>query len=175
MREADLTRITSIQDPPVLPAVEMLAASESYVAAFQTAPPRLAAAAVAWLDGIRPPKWALEWSLPFWLGESFHLPGPATRGLVLSNVLGLAYIRLQDALADGETLGIEPELAPALSTLVYQRWMQEYRRLFAGEPGFWTNFDRYLAEWLAASTASAEKPAHAFQEPSMIQTVGRAT
>ena len=73
---------------------------------------------------------------------------------MLSNVVGLAYVRLQDALADGETLPIQPALAPLLSTLLYQRWMQEYIDLFGGDQRFWARFDQYLAEWLEATAAS---------------------
>ena len=163
MPDGDLVPIGAAQAPPVLPAAEMLAASEGYLAAFRTAPPRLAEAAMAWLENIRPPQWALEWSLPFWLGETLGLPREATRRLVLSNVIGLAFVRLQDALADGETPQIGPALAPPLSTLIYQRWMQEYRGL-CDTPRFWMYFDGYLAEWLAATIAGDESPVHAFQE-----------
>jgi hypothetical protein len=142
----------------------MLAACEGYLAAFRTAPPRLAQAATSWLEKIRPPQWTLEWSLPFWLGESLRLPAASTRRLVLSNVVGLAYIRLQDALADGEFPGVEPAAAMLLSTLFYQRWMQELRSLFGGDHRFWSCFDSYLAEWVAATVASTEMPAHRFQE-----------
>ena len=142
----------------------MLAARESYLAAFCAAPPRLADAAAAWLETIQPPQWALEWSLPFWLGESFRLPSEVTRRLVLSNVVGLAYIRLQDALADGETLPFQPTLAPLLSTLLYQRWMQEYIDLFGGDQRFWARFDQYLAEWLEATAASNDMPEHSFRD-----------
>jgi len=163
MSEADSGRKQSTQAPPVLPGAEMLAARESYLAAFCAAPPRLADAALAWLETIRPPQWALEWSLPFWLGESFHLPSEVTRRLVLSNVVGLAYIRLQDVLADGEALPIQPALAPLLSSLLYQRWLQEYIDLFGGERRFWACFNQYLAEWLAATTTSNDMPEPSFR------------
>jgi len=164
MLEADSGREQSTQTPPVLPAAEMQAARDGYLAAFRVAPPRLADAAAAWLEMIQPPQWALEWSLPFWLGESFGLPSEVTRHLVLSNVMGLAYIRLQDVLVDGETLPIQPALAPLLSTLLYQRWLQEYIDLFGGDQRFWAHFNHYLAEWLEATTVSNEMPAHGFRD-----------
>jgi len=164
MSEADFKREQSTHAPPVLPAVELLAARQGYLAAFCAAPPRLADAAGAWLETVRPPQWTLEWSLPFWLGESFRLPSEATRRLVLSNVAGLAYIRLQDALADGETLPFQPALAPLLSTRLYQRWIQEYIDLFGGDHRFWARFTQYLSEWLEATAASNEMPEHAFQD-----------
>ncbi len=164
MSEIDLRREQAAAAPPVLPAVEMQAARDGYLAAFSAAPPRLADAAAAWLETIQPPQWALEWSLPFWLGESFCLPSEVTRHLVLSNVVGLAYIRLQDVLADGETLPFQPTLAPLLSTLLYQRWMQEYIDLFGGNQRFWARFNQYLAEWLEATAASNEMPEHGFRD-----------
>jgi len=163
MSGADPGREQSTQAPPVLPESEVLAARESYLAAFCAAPPRLADAAAAWLDMILPPQWALEWSLPFWLGESFRLPSGVTRRLVLSNVVGLAYIRLQDVLADGEALPIQPALAPLLSTLLYQRWVQEYIDLFGGDQRFWTRFNQYLAEWSEATASSTEMPEPGFR------------
>jgi len=164
MSEADYKRETSAQTRPVLPESELLAARESYLAAFRVAPPRLADAAVAWLKTIQPPQWALEWSLPFWLGESFCLPSEVTRHLVLSNVVGLAYIRLQDVLADGEILPFQPTLAPLLSTLLYQRWTQEYIDLFGGDQRFWARFNQCLAEWLAATATGNEMPEHSFRD-----------
>jgi hypothetical protein len=147
-----------------LPAVEILAARAGYLAAFGGAPSRLADAAGAWLETIRPPQWTLEWSLPFWLGAAFRLPSETTRRLVLSNVLGLAYIRLQDALIDRETLEIQPALAPLLSTLLYQRWIQAYIDLFGGDQRFWASLTRYLSEWLEATASSNEMPGHAFHD-----------
>jgi hypothetical protein len=164
MSEADPGREQSTQAPPALPESEMLAARESYLAAFGAAPPHLAEAAAAWLETIQPPQWALEWSLPFWQGESFHLPDEITHRLVLSNVIGLAYIRLQDVLADGEALPIQPALAPLLSTLLYQRWMQEYIAQFGGDQRFWARFNQYLAEWLEATTTSNKMPERGFQD-----------
>ena len=163
MSEVNLRRDPPTHVPSVLPAVEQQAARERYLAAFCAAPPRLADAAVAWLKTIQPPQWALEWSLPFWLGESFRLPSEVTRRMVLSNVVGLAYIRLQDALADGETLPIQPSLAPLLSTLFYQCWMQEYIDLFGGDQRFWACFNQYLAEWLEATATSNDMPGPSFR------------
>jgi hypothetical protein len=164
MSEVNLRRDPPTHALPVLPAVEQRAARERYLAAFSAAPPSLADAAVAWLETIQPPRWALEWSLPFWLGESFGLPSEVMRRLVLSNVVGLAYVRLQDARSDGEILPFQATLTPLLSTLLYQRWMQEYIDLFGGDQRFWARFDQYLAEWLAATALSNEMPEHSFRD-----------
>jgi len=164
MSEANLSRNAPIHTPPILPEVEQRMARDRYLAAFSAAPSSLADAAVAWLEPIQPPRWALEWSLPFWLGESFGLPSEVTRRLVLSNVVGLAYVRLQDARTDGEMLPFQPTSAPLLSTLLYQRWMHEYIDLFGGDRRFWTRFDQYLAEWLEAAAFSNETPEHSFRD-----------
>ncbi|MCU0501933.1 MAG: hypothetical protein MUC51_09235 [Anaerolineae bacterium] len=164
MSEVNLRRAPSTHTPPVLPMVEQRVARECYLAACSAAPPCLADAAGAWLETIQPPRWALEWSLPFWLGESLGLPSKVTRRLVLSNVVGLAYVRLQDAWADGEILPFRPTVAPLLATLLYRRWMQEYIDLFGSEQKFWAPFDQYLTEWLAATASSNDMPEHSFRD-----------
>ncbi len=163
MPDGDVLQEPPIPPAPVLPAAEVLAAGEGYIAACRSAPPRLAAAAAAWLEQIRPPEWALEWSLPYWLAESMQLSPETMRKLMLSNVIGLAYIRLQDALADGEPAAqIEPALGPLLATLLYGRWMQAYRGL-CDSPRFWELFDSYMAEWLVATAGEDALAGPAFQ------------
>ena len=54
------------------------------------------------LDHISPPNWTLEWSLPGWLGGALGLDASSVADLTLANVLGLAYIKLQDDLSDDE-------------------------------------------------------------------------
>jgi len=56
MSEVNRRQDSPTHSLPVLPAVELLAASESYLAAFCAAPPCLADAAVAWLETIQPPQ-----------------------------------------------------------------------------------------------------------------------
>lgn len=146
-----------MKTPPQLPEGEIQIAGAGYHAAVKDLPPALSAVADAWLETIRPPHWALEWSLPYWVGEHFGLPSDITRQLVLANVLGLAYIRLQDALADGEVAEISPPLAPPLATALHQRWVGVLRGALGGEPRFWICFERYLTEWVWA-TADAHPP-----------------
>ena len=64
----------------------------------------------------------------------------------------------------GKHFRFQPALAPLLSTLLYQRWMQEYIDLFGGDQRFWARFDQYLAEWLEATASSNEMPEHSFRD-----------
>jgi hypothetical protein len=144
--------------PPQLPEREMLAARAGFRAALGDLPPQLSEAAHVWLETISPPNWALEWSLPHWLGESFGLSIETTRRLILSNVLGLAHIRLQDVLIDGERRNIGPREAVLLSGVFYRLWAGAYIDLFGSDRRFWGHFDRYLNEWLCATADSNAGP-----------------
>ena len=57
-------------------------------------------AALHLTDRLHPQRWALEWNLPMWLGDAFGLEPRVSAEIRLSNVLGLASIRLSDDLAD---------------------------------------------------------------------------
>jgi hypothetical protein len=69
---------------------------------------------------------------------------------VLGNVFGLAYVRLQDNLFDGEQVGGMEE-ATALTSGLYQHWIGQYRLLFASSSPFWEYLDRFSGQWLRAS------------------------
>jgi hypothetical protein len=100
------------------------------------------------LARVSTPNWALEWSLPYWLGQAFGLPDEETRALTAANVIGLAYVRLQDDLVDGEP-GIEAGgTGPLLATALYHLWLESYRPLFEAASPFWRSFDAYLLQWL---------------------------
>ena len=107
-------------------------------------------------DRIATPNWLLEWRLPRWLGESFGLGLEATEALALANVFGLAYVRLRDDLADGETESAG--WAQTLAAALHGRWVAGYISLFDGQRAFWRCFHQYMAEW----RNSDESPAHAF-------------
>ena len=94
---------------------------------------------------------------PLLAGESFGWPSKRHDVFVLSNVLGLAYIRLQDAVIDGERWASRHSCRPLLSTVLYRRWLQVYIDLFGGDGQFWGYFDRFLDEWLSAA-ADSELP-----------------
>jgi hypothetical protein len=149
--------------PPCLPDSAVLAAKACYQAALKLAAPDLVSAGERLLARISPPNWALEWSLPTWLGAIWELSPSTVADLVLSNVYGLAYIRLQDDLADGEVAESDLTTALLLSTVLYQRWMLLYVRLFASGSRFWGFLDRYMSQWVRATLRSSKPAQVAFR------------
>ncbi len=114
------------------------------------------------LERISPPNWALEWSLPGWIGATVGLPPETIREVALGNVFGLAYVRLHDDLSDKQIVGEERITMLALASRIYQRWLALYIQLFGDDAHFWSCFERYLDEWLHASLASSQLPAVPF-------------
>ncbi len=94
--------------------------------------------------------------MPLWLGESFGLTTEAAHTLALCNILGLAYIRIQDDLADGELpAAMRPGLV-ALSSVAFQQAMAHYARFFAGDERFWAALELRLGQWAQGLTFSAD-------------------
>jgi hypothetical protein len=153
LNQASGTDNMHMEAPPLLPETEIAIACDGYRLALGDLPPQIRQDAETTLQQVMPPHWALEWSLPYWLGQRFDLPPEVVRCLVRSNVLGLAYIHLQDALNDGELRAIPAEQAPLLSTALFHRWLRQYVALFGANRLFWDQFDRYVDEWLCATSA----------------------
>ena len=113
---------------------------------------RIAAACPSQLDLARevaarvgPTNWRLEWYLPWWLTNSFGLDRRLGRQLVLSNLLGLVSIRLQDDLADGE---LATDLVPGardLAAAAYDEALRVYRARFAAASPFWPFLEGTMA------------------------------
>lgn len=114
------------------------------------------------LDRISPPNWMLEWSLPSWLGSALGQSAATAADLTLANVYGLAYIKLQDDLIDGEVAVGDRPAALLLSTVLHRKWLLVYARLFAGESLFWGFFEQYMAQWVDATVRSRRPPTRAF-------------
>lgn len=125
-------------------------------------PAPLAAAAAHLLDQITPPRWHIEWHLPQWLGDTYHLPPEATHTLVVANVFGLGYIRLQDDLADGEGGDEDRVIKVCLATAFYQHWIQQYVQCFPARSPFWQQYNQFMQQWLLATLESARQPARDF-------------
>ncbi len=104
------------------------------------------------LRRLTPDDWTLEWYVPWWLGDAFGLGRDESADLVLSNVLGLVSIRLQDDLLDGDVADADVEAATRVGHALLDEALAGYRRRF--EPGspFWLFLERSLAEWRRAST-----------------------
>lgn len=108
------------------------------------------------LDRIAPPNWTLEWSLPAWLGGTLGLDTPLVTSLTLANVLGLATIKLQDDLIDGEIGEDTRPAAQLLSMVLHRAWLLVYARLLPGDTRFWDHFESYMLQWTRATLASRQ-------------------
>jgi hypothetical protein len=135
--------------PPRLPDDEIGAARVSFLAELDTLSPQLHDSGHALLEKIATPNWALDWALPFWLGEAIPLPPDTTRTLVMANVFLLGYERLADDLIDGDAAADALRLAVALHHL----WILQYVRLGVSRE-FWRFFDEYLTQFLQGALGS---------------------
>jgi hypothetical protein len=102
-------------------------------------------------ERIQPDRWTLEWSLPRWLGEAFGMDPEVIAEIVLSNVLGLGAIRLEDDLVDGDVPPVEVAGARVLGAALFDAAVRPYRAMFAADSPFWTELDRRMSEWRAAA------------------------
>lgn len=103
-------------------------------------------------DRLDPQHWALEWNLPGWLGQAYGLEARLSEEICLSNVLGLASIRLRDDLEDGELPAATG--APAairMSDRLYEDALEVYRRTFDSASVFWTHLHERMNEWRDAT------------------------
>jgi hypothetical protein len=102
-------------------------------------------------ERLDPAHWSLEWHLPVWLGDAFGLTRDLSSQIAMSNVLGLASIRLRDDLDDGEVDRVDIPAAEALSGAFYRAALEPYRQLFPERAFFWGRLDRWMAEWRPAA------------------------
>lgn len=109
-------------------------------------------------DRLAPGRWVLEWSLAKWLGDAFGLDPDVTTEICLSNVLGLASIRLGDDLEDGEVPAAVGTLPAAeVSERLYNEALAVYRCLFGPTSDFWTYLDLRMGEWRAATSGGGSQ------------------
>lgn len=151
---------TDRADIPDLDIAGMLAAFERRV--IEVCPEQQSLAR-ALIERLPPSRWTLEWYLPWWLGYAFGLEADVARELVLSNVLGLGSIRLQDDLADGEVAPADVEGAGILSAALYDAALEPYRVWFTPASSFWGELDRRMTAWrrnAAEDLAARGAPLH---------------
>lgn len=98
-----------------------------------------------------PQRWSLEWHLPVWLGDPLGLPRDVSNEIVMSNVLGLAAVRLLDDLADGDAEPADRAAATCLADALYAAALAPYSRLLADHPSFWSRLDAWMAEWRSST------------------------
>lgn len=119
----------------------------------KSCPDALPLAARLW-QRLDPSRWMLEWHLPVWLGDTLGLEREMSSELVLSNVLGLASIRLDDDLADGEIDAADLVAARILSPALYDAALDVYRRRFRSSSPFWPRLATWMREWRSAGAQS---------------------
>lgn len=103
------------------------------------------------LARIEPAQWVLEWNLPFWLGKPFGLPASVTRALTVSNVLGLAALRLFDDLADNRMPARNRANSHALALLLEKNALDIYSNYFSANDPFWQAAARHMQNWHTAT------------------------
>jgi len=156
-------RQLQVNGTPFLSDPEILLVKERYRAALERFSPQLEEAGRHVLNRIATPNWTLEWYLPRWLGDAFGLPADLVQALVLSNVYGLSYVRLQDDLVDGEIDRASWESAMLLAAALHYLWMSRYVQLFAATSPFWGYFEQFTGQWLRATLRSNQPPTVDFQ------------
>jgi hypothetical protein len=144
--------------PPRLSETLEIVVKSLYDAALAGEPSALADCGRRLLDRISPPSWTLEWSLPGWLGSTHGLDTSTIADLTLANVFGLAYIKLQDDLLDGEVGGDDRQAALLLlSSVLHRKWLLVYSGFFPGDSQFWSYFEQYMTQWVRATWASRQE------------------
>lgn len=151
------------QDPDELDPPAISAAYERRVAAID---PALVPAALHLLDRLDPVRWRLEWHLPLWLGNAFGLDRGVSTEIAVTNVLGLASLRLRDDLVDGDVDGGDLAAAPALIATLFEASIDAYRSRLPPASRFWRRLDRWMAEWKAATDNNGQPgPAEPYVRP----------
>jgi hypothetical protein len=146
--------------PADVPNLDVSAIRAAFLERAAILPPDDRALAGRTLERVQPPNWTLEWHLPWWLGHALGLPAPVARQIVLSNVLGLVSIRLEDDLRDGELPGETTQSARRVSKALFEQAVALYRPLFRPESPFWSDLERFMTEWRSAGPAGADGPPH---------------
>ena len=139
--------IRSIDDPDL----DTADVSTTYRRRVGAVRPDLLPMAIRLLERLPPERWMLEWHMPWWLGNALGLDREVTRELVVSNLLGLGSIRIQDDLADGDVAPRQAAAAKALAPILYGLALDAYRFRFPAESPFWTHLETCLSDWRAAT------------------------
>jgi hypothetical protein len=107
------------------------------------------------IDRLQPPRWTLEWHLPRWIGEAYGLEAAIVDDLVLANVLGLAALRLEDDLVDGEVAAEDVASATRLSSRLFEAALAIYRDRFEPDSPIWPAIRRAMRRFRAGTSAGA--------------------
>ncbi len=148
---------------------DVIAVREAFLLDLNNLAPPLSDTGQIILDNISTPNWALEWFLPRWLGNSFGLSPDVIQVLTLSNVLGLAFLRLVDDYVDGENQIADAVTTLSLATRLYHLAFKPYHELMKDHPQFWDHADEYMAQWTNAIFASTRPPQEGLRASSQDQ------
>ena len=146
---AGATSTSRSADPPDL---DIAGVRDAYERRVHHICPEHLPAAMQLLERLPPKRWTLEWYLPWWLGYALRLEHAVARDVVLSNVLGLASIRLQDDLADGEVPPDEVADAQILAAGLYEAALEPYAARFDAASPFWEHLERRMTAWREAGS-----------------------
>jgi hypothetical protein len=138
-----------------IPELDIAGVSSAWRRSVEAACPEHLPLAMRLFDRIEPGRWTLEWNLPWWLGLAFGLDEDEATELVLGTVLGLASVRLQDDLADGDVPASERAAAIDLSATLYELALAPYRSRFPPSSRFWAHLATTMAAWRAATDGAA--------------------
>lgn len=105
------------------------------------------------LARVSPQRWALEWHLPWWLGNAFGLRLHIAFDLSVSNVIGLVALRLHDNLTDNQIPQSQRATARASARQLQTVALDCYRPYFDKADSFWETVTQQLNAWHAASRA----------------------
>jgi hypothetical protein len=140
--------------PPFLPDGEIGEARVRFLADLASLAPELEPAGAMLLERVSTPNWALDRTLPYWLGQSLALPSGVVSRLVLSSTFLLAFIRLADDLVDGDA---GPEQIP-LALVLHHLWLMETVCLVGTERRFWETFDESMTQFLRGTLGAGRHP-----------------
>lgn len=138
-----------------LPELDIASVMAAYERRVREACPHHLPLALQLLERLQPARWTLEWYLPWWLGHAFGLDREIAREIVLSNLLGLGSIRLQDDLADSEVVAEDVAAAGTLGAALYEAALLSYRARFDPASPFWGHLESCMTEWRAATHGNA--------------------
>ncbi|MEX1168546.1 MAG: hypothetical protein WEE50_00245 [Chloroflexota bacterium] len=135
--------------------LDVAGVADAYERRLREACPAQLPLAMRLLERLPTGRWTLEWYLPWWLGQAVGLGATRAQEIVLSNVLGLGFVRLQDDLSDGEVGADDIDDARTLAAAMYELALEPYRTWFDPESPFWRHLDARMAAWRSASDLAA--------------------
>ncbi len=148
---------------------DVRAVRAAFITGVTRSAPELLSPAMVALEKYARSNWTMEWYLPRWMGEALGARPAAWQRLMLSNLYGLAYVKLKDDLADGEADALDGTLH-ALCVMFYALWNDEYRAQFGADPTFWEYYRRCLAQW---SGVTLEGDRDGVVQPGPLSAEGR--